>query len=196
MEISFGQYKLALGKYGDALVAQSRARFDEAVDRGNVYAFADQAGAAIVAPATTTYVGAIVANRAGSGKKVKIWCASVTHTVVFAAVSGIGLRGGLNGASFAETTAATVFNLKTFDLSMPPGVFCGVAATVAAGTIIDILGAGLTGAVTTIPAMPALSKWYDGAIQVPEGRYLGFAGSAVFAAASGFGSFIIEVTDK
>lgn len=157
---------------GGLLVQQAGSEFDEAVDRGNVYIAANQTTVTTQAGLSATTPALVVANRAGSGKTVKLWYAGCQSLVAWVAGAAVWLAqgGGPLAAAVTETTLATVRNAKTGDAGQPPGVaLLAVSTLPAAPVAISLLGAGLTGLITTVPGIAPFGRWYNGALRLAPG---------------------------
>ena len=181
---------------GGLLVQQAGARFDEAVDRGAVYIAANQTTVVTQAGLSATTPALTVANRAGSGKTVKLWYAGCQSLVAWTAAAAVwlALGGSAVAAAVTETTAATIRNAKTGDASAPAGVaLLAVATLPAAPVAISLLGAGLTGIITTVPGIAPFGRWYDGALRLPPGFNWSIQTST---AGTLFCEIIIEVVDE
>lgn len=181
---------------GGLLVTPAGSSFDEAVDRGNVYITANQTTVTTQAGLSATTPALTIANRAGSGKRVKLWYAGAQSLVAWTAAAAVWLAqgGSAVAAAVTETTAATVRNAKTGDSSTPNGVAALAVATLPAAPVaISLLGAGLTGAITVQTGIAPFGRWYNGAIQLPEGFNWSIQTST---AGTLFCEFIFEVVDK
>ena len=181
---------------GGMLVTGAGAEFDEAVDRGNVYITANQTTVTTQAGLSATTPALTIANRAGSDKRVKLWYAGCQTLVAWTAAAAVYLTqgGSAVAAAVTETTNATVRNAKTGDASIPPGVAALAVATLPAAPVaISLLGAGLTGAITVQTGIVPFGRWYNGALQLPEGFNWSIQTST---AGTLFCEFIFEVVDK
>lgn len=178
------------------LVKQAGPAFEEAVERGNVYITANQTTVTTQAGLSGTTPALTVANRAGSGKVVRLWYAGAQTLVAWSAAAAVWLAqgGSAIAAAVTETTAATVRNAKTGDAASPPGVaLLAVATLPAAPVAISLLGAGLTGAITTLTGIAPFGRWYNGALRLPPGFNWSIQTST---AGTLFCEFIIEVVDQ
>ena len=181
---------------GAALVAQYGSALEEAVDRGNVYATANQTTVTTQAGLSATTPALTIANRNGSGHRVvKLWYVSCTSLVAAgAAVAIFAALGRRNGTAVTETTAATVVNMKTGDAAAPSGVACLAVATLPAAPVaIGILGAQTTAAITTAPTGSFYERWYNGALFIDEGCNFSIQTST---ASTLFCEYIFEVVAK
>ncbi len=180
---------------GGLHVAQGGSAFEEAVNRGNVWAAASQATVVTQAGLSVTTPVLTLAPRIGQSKIVKLWYAGCGTLVANTAALAIWLAlGGYLATAVTETTAATVRNLKTGDIGPPPGVACLRVATLPTGTpvAISLLGIGVTGDVTVDNHMTECGRWYDGAVWVNPGYSLTIQTST---AGTLFAEFIFEVQD-
>ena len=152
-----------LAKTGGVLVAQDYARYQNAVESGNVYASANQSGVTSQAGLSLTTPVLTLYNPAGSGKNAIIWYTSCIFLVAFAAASAIFVAAGTNVNAAAVTgTDATVRNAK-LGASLANACKPYLAATLPAAPVaVGLLGVGLTGAITTVPVATPLERWYDG----------------------------------
>lgn len=181
---------------GGLLVTPAGSSFDEAVDRGNVYITANQTTVTTQAGLSATTPALTIANVAGSGKRVKLWYAGCQTLVAWTAAATVWLAqgGSAVAADVTQTTLATVRNAKTGAGTQPPGVAALAVATLPAAPVaISILGAGLTGAITVQTGIVPFGRWYDGALQLPEGFNWSIQTST---AGTLFCEFIFEVVDK
>ncbi len=194
MFIDFAGVQLVIGKVGEARIAQARAPFDLAVERGNVYVTANQTTVTTQAGLSVTTPALTIANRVNSGKSVRMWYVSASGLVTPGAAAQIWVTlGGYSATAVTETTAATVRNMKNGDAGAAPGVATLAVATLPAAPVaIGQLGAQLTGAVTTAPVVQPFERWYNGALWVPPGYNLSIQTST---ATTLFCEYIFEVVD-
>ena len=182
---------------GGLLVAQAGARFDEAVDRGDVYIAANQTTVTTQAGLSATTPALTVANPAGSKKVVKLWYAGCQTLVAWGAGAAVWLAqgGSAVAAAVTETTTATIVNAKTnLTVIRPQGVAILAVATLPATPVaISLLGAGLTGAITVVPGIAPFGRWYDGALRLAPGFNWSIQTST---AGTLFCEFIVEIIDE
>lgn len=180
---------------GGLLVTPSGADFDEAVERGNVFVTANQTTVVTQAGLSATTPALTIANRAGSGKVVRLWYASTVSLVAPVAAAAVWacLGGSAVAAAVTETTLATIRNMKTGDAGQPNGIAClSVATLPAAPVAIGQLGAQLTGAITTAPMGSFYERWYNGALRIAPGFNFTIQTST---ASTIFCEYIFEVVD-
>lgn len=176
-----------------AVVQHGHAKYQEAVYRGNCYAVADQAGAALAAGLSASPVNVCLFNPKGNNKLAVIWHASIVSTVAPAAIVAVWIGANHNIAAAAVTgTAGSPRNCLVGNQNAPSILTFTTATLPAAPVAIDVLGALLTGAITVETQNQGLSKWYDGGLIIAPGGALSFQGSAASGAAACFGSWIWE----
>ena len=175
-------------------VRQHDARFAAAVERGNVWAIANQAGVTSQAGLSGTTPVLTLANPPKSGVVGKLWFVSASVDVAFATAATVYLALGSYSATLVTGTLTTAQrNLKTGPAGAMSVIRNFLAATLPAAPVaIDILGAYGTGAITVPLSMPALSRWYDGAIRLEEGTNLSVQTSAASGASGLWSAFIYE----
>jgi hypothetical protein len=118
-----------------------------------------QAGLSATTPVLTLY------NPSGSGVNAHLVFAGGTYTVAFATAGAIFLAANSNTAAAATTGTATTAHRNAVLGGAAPVCTPLLAATLPAAPVaIDILGTGLTGAITTVPGMPTFGKWYSGSV--------------------------------
>ena len=167
-------------RQGGFLTSPISASFQEAVLRGNCYTITAAAGVTTQAGLSATTPTLTVANPIGSGINAVLWYAGVTYTVVFAAVAAVWLAAGTNTNAAAVTgTNAPLRRNCLLGSGNNPKVNVFLAATLpAAPTAIDLMGAGLTGAVNLFPQIQTLAKWYNGAFVLQPGTNISIQTSA------------------
>ena len=154
---------------GGIHASQNASRFEEAVDRGNVFVVANQSTVTTQAGLSATTPALTIANRVGSGKIVKLWFVACTSLVAAGAGAAIyGCLGGYSATAVVETTAATVRNAKNGDATAPTGIACLAVATLPAAPVaVHHLGAQTTAAITTSPVGAHYERWLDGSLWIP-----------------------------
>ena len=171
----------------------------EAVDKGRVFAVANQAGVTSQAGLSATTPVLTLVNPAGSGVTGRLWFAGATFTVVFAAVAAVFVAVGTNTVAAAVTGTLTTAhrNLKLGSLNAQGNKITPMlAATLPAAPVaISLLGAGLTGAVNLLPQIQVLGRWYNGAINIEPGTNLSIQTGAASGASGTFCEYIWEEVD-
>lgn len=183
---------VAVNSDGNLLVNQYSSKYQELILTENVYSVCNQTGITTQAGLSATTPALTLYNPAGSGVTGVLLFAGCVNTVAFAASSVIWL-----GANTSTTAAAVTGTLTTAHRNNKLGAAQGnkiqalLAATLPAAPVaISTLGVGLTGAITTIPQIATLGKWYDGAILIKEGAAISFQTSTASGASGFFGEFI------
>lgn len=182
--------------FGDRSVAvkHNGGRFAEAVKRGRVFAVASQAGVTSQAGLSATTPVLTLWNPPGSGIRIEVWKVSATFTVAFATAGAIWTAVGTSSVA-AEVTGTLTTAHRNLRLGSSQGCMAKtfLAATLPAAPVaIDLLGVGLTGAITTIPHLQALEAWYDGALVLEENSNLTVQTGVASGASGMFCGYIWE----
>jgi hypothetical protein len=181
---------------GAQRTADAHGRYLDAVTRGNMYGACQFAGTTIPAGLSASPTTLTLYNPAGSGKNAVILFASVTFLVAFAAASIIALAVSPTSQQAAVSgTAVVPINLlvgsqgqavvKAFTTATLP-------SAPAAGSTVAIMGAGLTGAITTTPAAVVMSREFAGSLVLAPGTALSFQASTASGASGAAAEFIWE----
>lgn len=182
-------------KDGSQAVQDSHAKYQEAVYRGNVFIASNQALATLQTGLTTIQTGLGLYNPVQSGKILVIWRASCVFTLAQPTASAVvGLLLATNTLQAAPTsqTVATYRNALAGSNTAPSAIPL-VAGTLAAAPVFGpVMGLRNTGAITVDTQPGAIKEWFDGAIQVYPGAYVGFGISIAPAATSFWGDIIWE----
>ena len=172
--------------------------FARAGERGRLYSTTHQ-GTGIVTQAGLSATDAILSlhNPAGSGVTGKLHYCSFLVKVANAAAAVVWLAANTNVNAAAPTgTAAVVRNLRLGGgLTNNQGQTLEALTTAtlsAAPVAICTLGVGLTGAITVSSMIPALERWFWGALLIQPGTTLSFQTSTASGAASAHCEFIWE----
>jgi hypothetical protein len=180
------------GNMGDAIVSELHGRYYETTYRRNTFSGATQTGQTTSAGLTTAFVGLCLSNPIGSPVNLVVMKHGYTFLVAFAAASAIGLAYGYNAAT-APTQGAVITPKNNF-LNGPNGY--GLLTTTStlptAATIQHLLGAGLTGAITTAPGGLDNIVDLEGSVIVPPGGYVVTYTSTASGATGAFYSFTWE----
>lgn len=171
-----------------------QAAFQAAVERGNVYGVCNQAGVTSQAGLSATTPVLTLANPAGSGVNAVLWFAGATFSVAFAAAAAVFVAVGTNTAAAAVTGTLTTTH-RNLKLGAGAGnkVLPFLAATLPAAPVgISLLGVGLTGAITTVPMVQTLERWFNGGIILTPGTNLSIQTGTASGASGTFCEFIWE----
>lgn len=183
-----------LTRNGSLAVAGASASFQEAVNRGRCFGVANQTGITTQAGLSATTPALTLYNPAGSGVNLAVWYVGVNFTVAFAAAAEIFVAVGTNTVAAAVTGTATTAhrNLKLGSgANMAASPY--LAATLPAAPVaIGLLGAGLTGAITTVPGTQNYERWYNGALILTPGTNLSIQTSTASGASATFCEYLWE----
>ncbi len=172
-------------------------RFAEAVARGKCFAVCNQSGVTSQAGLSATTPVLTLYNPAGSGKNGFLWWAGANFSVAFAAAAEVWLAANtnLNAAAVTGTLTTAHRNLKLGGAE--PTLRPMLAATLPAAPVgIALLGVGLTGAITTIPALQTLGRWFDGGLVISPGTAISIQTSAASGASGTFLEYMWEEDDE
>ena len=187
------------GTIGPYAVEMDVSGLAKAVEKGQVYAVANQAGVASQAGLSGTTPVLTLANPYGSGVRGRLWFAGASFSVVFAVAAAVWLAVGTNPVAAAVTGTLTTAhrNLKLGGLSAQGNkIIPFLAATLPEAPVaVALLGMGLTGAITTIPQLPVLGRWFNGALLIEPGTNVSIQTSTVSGVAAMFCEYIWEEVD-
>lgn len=188
-----GQGRLRQTTNGSLAVMGGGAYFQEAVRNGNVFGVCNQAGVTSQAGLSATTPVLTLANPAGSGVNCVLWYASASFSVAFAAASAVWVAVGTNTAAAAVTGTLTTAHRNLLLGGGNPSVVPMLAATLPAAPVaISLLGMGLTGAITTVPQLQVMERWFNGAIILQPGTNLSIQTSTASGASATFCEYIWE----
>ena len=167
----------SLNKAG-ALVMQNH--FAAAVERGRCFAVCNQVGVTSQAGLSLTTPVLTLYNPAGSGVTGRLWYASANLLVANAAAATVWLAAGTNTVAATVTGTLTTAhrNLKLGGItpaSQGNSVVALLAATLPAIPVaIDVLGVGLTAAITVLNTgtKEGFERCYYGALLIQPGTNL------------------------
>jgi hypothetical protein len=177
---------------GATVVTQAHGDFQEAVDQGNVFAVANQAGVASQAGLSVTTPVLTLVNPIGNTKKLAVWYVGCVFNVVFAAVAAVFVAVGVNTVVVAGTLTTAHRNMKVGSSVAPSGIPLLAATLPVVPVAIGLLGSGLTSAVNLFPVTAMLEKWYKGALILMPGTNLSLQTLAASGAAGMFCEYIWE----
>lgn len=189
---------LTLNRQGYVVVQDSMAA---AAERGRLFIVCLQSPDAMAAGLSLTTPVLTLYNPAGSGVTGRLWMASWVNEVANTAALTVWLAAGTNtvGATTTGTITTAHRNMKLGGItpaSQGNKIVALENATLPAAPVgIDFIGCGLTGAITVRASVPALTKWYYGAVLIQPGTNISLQASTATAAASSTVSFIWEECD-
>lgn len=184
-----------------ALIVQDD--FAAAVERGRCFAVCNQSGVTSQAGLSGTTPTLTLYNPSGSGVNGRLWFAGATFTVAFATAGAVWLAANINVAAAAVTGTITTthVNLKLAGTGAVAGaqgnrITALTAATLPAAPIgICLLGVGLTGAITTIPHLQTLGRWFNGGVMLMPGTALSIQTGVASGASGTFCEYMWEEVD-
>jgi hypothetical protein len=178
--------------------ASAQATLQDAVERGYVFAVCNQAGVTSQAGLSATTPVLTLANPASSGKNLVLWYAGANMLVANAAAAAVFLAAGTDTAAAAVTGTLTTAhrNLKLGAANNPAARTFLAATLPAAPVAIAILGAGLTGAITTVPSVQSIERWFNGSVILKPGTNISIQTSTASGASGLLCEFIWEEVDE
>jgi len=205
-ELKIGRIKSSAGateeargtKSGSLLTAQDYARYQAAVDMGNVYSVANQTGVTSQAGLSATTPVLTLYNPLGSGKNVVVWYTGCIFLVAFAAAAAVYVAiGSVVQSSVVTGTLTTTHRNMKVGMTQNPAARTFLAATLPAAPVaVGLLGAGLTGAINLAQTGKPLERWYDGSIILKPGTNLSLQTSTASGASSMLCEYIWEEVDE
>jgi len=183
---------LRAGGQGELIVQQVHGKLFENAVRGKLFYGSNGATPSVTTVAlATTYTGLCLYNPAASGKNVIVERVGYSFLVAFPAASTIGLLAGYSAAGVVTASAAASPGAPCLiGSSYSPVGRCALSATLVGTPFLHtVLGAGLTGAITTVPQNLTWAD-LDGSLVLPPGAYTAIYTSTVSGAASLAASFI------
>ncbi len=165
---------LTSGHQNDLQVSQLHGRgYEMALRRASFHA-ANQAGVTTTVGLATTYTGLCLSNPNGSGKNLEVGLVGVTALVAFAAAAAVGIMVGFSTTDVTHTTPGTPRNnfIDTNFGTAGVGKIDTAATLPVAPVVHTIFGAGLTGAITTIPGQVPQIVDMQGCLVIPPGGYM------------------------
>jgi hypothetical protein len=188
-----GVGRLRLLKNGALAMGGAGSSFYEAVRNGKVFAVANQAGVTSQAGLSATTPVLTLANPVGSGVNCVLWYAGATFTVAFATAGAVFVAVNTNLAAAAVTGTLSTAHRNLLLGGGNPAVTPLLAATLPAAPVaVGILGVGLTGAITTVPHLQTLGRWFDGSIVLQPGAALSLQTGVASGASGMFCEYIWE----
>ena len=119
-----------------------------AVSKGQVYTASVTGGTTTVGTATT-YTGLALTNPVGSGVKLGITHLGMGFLLAWPAASAVGIMTGKSASAVTQTTPITPTCTRPITTTTPKGLAASAVTFPTAPTLAVVLGAGLTGAITS-----------------------------------------------
>lgn len=174
---------------GEQAVSNAHPIYYEPTVRRTVFS-GSITGQATTIGLATTYTGLCLSNPIGGNFNLVITKIGFAFIVAFAAGSTIGLMTGYNNATNVTHTTPVTPRCQYFtSASGSVGLLDSAATLPTAPTLNVVLGAGLTGAITTATVVAPTIVDLDGSIILPPGAYCAFYTSTASGAAGGAFSF-------
>lgn len=177
------------GRAGDLIVSKLQPDYYEATFRKAGFHGANSGGVTTSVGLATTYVGLCLSNPPGSGMNLVLDKVGWAALVAWAAASAVGIMTGYHAST--EVTHTTALAPKSRFVGQPVGVgkLDSAATLPAAPTLAMLLGAGLTGAITTLPQVGPNVVDLHGSIILPPGAFAALYTSTASGASGFLGSF-------
>lgn len=156
---------------GGLYSSQITARYQAAVQRGNVYGVANQTGVTSAAGLSVTTPVLTLANPIDSGVNAVLWYASALFSVVWPAVAEVWLAVGTDTTDDAVTgTLTTTHRNMLLGSGRNPNCSPFLAATLPATPVgLSLLGIGLEGPTNLMQGAPVMDRWFDGGVILKPG---------------------------
>lgn len=187
-------HAVRISRRGGLFNAPISASLQEAVLRGRCYGWCSQAGVTSQAGlSATTPVGTLY-NPLGSGVNAVVWFAGAAFTVAFATAGAVWVAVNTNTAAAAVTgTLSTTHRNLLLGSANNPACVPLLAATLPAAPVgLCLLGAGITGAITTAPTSNTLGRWFNGSLILVPGAALSIQTGVASGANGTFLEYIWE----
>lgn len=185
------------GQLGDMIVSELHGRYYETAYRRNMYTAVLNTGTTTSAGLATTFTGLLLYNPQNSTVNLAINKVGYSFLVAFTAASAIGVMTGV--APTNPGTSATNTTVRANYVGLPNGssqalTYSGATLTATGATPVlhSVFGAGLTGAITTVPQIPGMFYDFEGSIIVPPGTYIATYTSTASGASGTFASITYE----
>jgi len=182
---------LRQGNMGDAIVSELHGRDYEATYRRTMYSASNAAGVTTTVGLATTYTGLCLTNPIGSGWNLILRKVGLAAIVAFPAASILGIMAGYNGGTAVTQTTPITPTANYVGAAVGVGLAASSVTLPTAPTLRQILGAGLTGAITVQTTQ--FQYWdLDGSIILPPGAYAAIFTSTVSGTSGLAASFTWE----
>ena len=182
------------GQQSDIIVSELHGRYYETTYNRNMYTATLTSGTTTSAALATAHTGLLLLNPNNSQVNFVINKVGMTFLVAFAASAAIGIQTG--NQSTAVLSSLTTTNTQTRNNFLgAPNSTVGLtysAATTTSPSLLQLFGAGLTGAITTVPQIPGFFIDLEGSVIVPPGSWIATYTSTASGASGTFASFTYE----
>ena len=182
------------GQQSDIIVSELHGRYYETTYNRNMYTATLTSGTTTSAALATAHTGLLLLNPNNSQVNFVINKVGMTFLVAFAASAAIGIQTG--NQSTAVLSSLTTTNTQTRNNFLgAPNSTVGLtysAATTTSPSLLQLFGAGLTGAITTVSQIPGFFIDLEGSVIVPPGSWIATYTSTASGASGTFASFTYE----
>lgn len=184
------QPAIRLGNMGETIVSSLHGHHYEANYRRSLFAAANQTPVTTTVGVATTYVGLCLSNPVGSNINLVLDRVAYSFLVAFPAAATLGIMVGYNSST--NVTHTTPITPRSQFVGAPAGFgLVDAAATLPTAPYLNnVLGAGLTGAITTGVGSALNILEINGSIIIPPGGYAALYTSTASGASAFAGSFL------
>lgn len=161
------------GQLGDLVVSELHGRYYETTYRRNMFTATLTAGTTTSAGLSTTQTGFLLLNPNNSPVNLVINKVGYAFIVAFTAGAAIGLQTGNQSTALLSglTTTNTSVRSNYAGSAIVGNALTYSAATTTGPVLQQIFGAGLTGAITTIPQVYSYFD-LEGSLIIPPGAWV------------------------
>ena len=185
---------LRQGQQSDLIVSELHGRYYEQTYNRNMFTASLTAGTTTSAALSTTFTGLLLLNPNNSQVNFVINKVGMSFLVAFTAAAAIGIQVGNQSTALLSGLTTTNTQTRNNFLGAPNSTIdlTYSAATTPAPALLHLFGAGLTGAITTVPQIPGFFIDLEGSVIVPPGAWIGTYTSTASGASGTLASFSYE----
>jgi hypothetical protein len=182
-----------LGQLSDVIVSELHGRYYETTYNRNMFTAALTAGTTTSVGLSTTQTGLLLLNPNNSSVNLVVNKVGYCFLVAFAAASAIGIQAGTQSTALLSGLTTTNTQTKSNLIGNPTSsqALTYSAATTTAPWVQMLFGTGLTGAITTTPAVYSFFD-IEGGLIIPPGGWIATYTSTASGASSTLASFTYE----
>lgn len=184
-----------LGNMGDSIVSELHGRYYEATYRRTIFYAAGlaQTTTAFVNGTTTTLVGLTISNPTSSTVNLVLNKVGIAYTVGFPAAAMVGIATGFSATvNVTQTTPVAIRPGYVSSNTAGFGLVSTSVVTPVAPNITHVLGAALTGAITTTPYVVPQMFDLEGSLILSPGGFASIVTTATSGTSGAFYSFSWE----
>lgn len=162
------------GQQSDIIVSELHGRYYETTYNRNMYTATLTSGTTTSAALSTTFTGLLLLNPNNSQVNFVINKVGMSFLVAFTAAAAIGIQTGNQSTALLSSLTTTNTQTRNNFLGAPNSTvgLTYSAATTTAPSLLQLYGAGLTGAITTVPQIPGFFVDLEGSVIVPPGSWI------------------------